>query len=159
MVISVTLLAHGGPLPAMVAAFGVDERTIAAWWARSGRQGQAVHAYLVEHPRDLGQAPAAELRVKQQGGSVWLALAMMVQTRLWLGGEGSEQRDMALIRRLIARVRRWAAHRPRLVGTDGLGSYLRALRETLRAPVSTGQGGRPRRRPWRHLCIAHVVKR
>jgi hypothetical protein len=48
---------------------------------------------------------------------VWMALAMMVKTRLWLGGEVSEQRDLPLIRRLIARVRRCAACRPLLVCT------------------------------------------
>ena len=51
----VTLLAHGCPVHAIVAAFGCDERTVAAWWARSGRQGQAVHEHLVEQPRDVGQ--------------------------------------------------------------------------------------------------------
>src|SRR4029453_17042941 len=91
---------------------GFDERTVADWWARSGRQGQAVHAYLGEQPRDLGQVQAEELRVKKQGGIVWMALAMMITTRLWLGGEVSEQRDMPLIQRLIERVRRCAAHRP-----------------------------------------------
>jgi transposase-like protein len=35
----VTLLAQGCPLQAMVAACGVDERTVAAWLARAGRQG------------------------------------------------------------------------------------------------------------------------
>ena len=39
----VTLLAHGCPVQAIVAALGCAERTVAAWWARSGRQGQAVH--------------------------------------------------------------------------------------------------------------------
>ena len=75
------------------AAFGFDERTVAAWWARSGRQGQAVHESLVEQPRDLGQVQADELRVKQSG-IVWMALAMMVKTRLWLGGEVSAQQDL-----------------------------------------------------------------
>src|SRR5881628_2304394 len=159
VVLVVTLLAHGCPPQAIVAAFGFEERTIAAWWARSGRQGQAVHEYLVEQPRDLGQVQADELRVKKQGGLVWMALAMMVKTRLWLGGEVSEQRDMPLIRRLIERVRRCAAHRPLLVCTDGLVSYIRAIRETFRDPVHTGTGGRPRLRPWRNLCIAQVVKR
>src|SRR4029434_3374709 len=200
--IVVTLLAHGCPLQAIVAAFGFDERTVAAWWARSGRQGQAVHDHLVEQPRALGQVQADELRVKKQGGIVWMALAMMVKTRLWLGGEGreqrdmtlsrvhadergvtkqggivwmalammvktrlwlggevSEQRDMTLIRRLIERVRRCAAHRPLLFCTDGLASYIRAIRETFRDPVQTGKGGRPRLRPWRHIFIAQVVKR
>jgi transposase-like protein len=112
--IVVTLLAHGCPLQAIVAAFGFDERTVAAWWARSGRQGQAVHEHLVEQPRDLGQVQADELRVKKQRGIVRMALAMMVKTRLWLGGEVSEQRDLPLIRRLTERVRRCAARRPLL---------------------------------------------
>jgi transposase-like protein len=155
----VTLLAHGCPLQAIVAAFGFDERTVAAWWARSGRQGQAVHEYLVEQPRALGQGQADELRVKKQGGIVWLALAMMVKTRLWLGGEVSAQRDMPLIRRLIERVRRCATHRPLLCCPDGVCSYIRAMRETFREPVHTGMGGRPRLRAWRTGWIAQVVKR
>jgi hypothetical protein len=149
VVLVVTLLAHGCPVQAIVAAFGFDEHTVAAWWARSGRQGQTVHEYPVEHPRDLGQVQADELRVKKQGSIVGMARAMMVQTRLWLGGEVSEQRYMTLLRGLIKRVRRCAARRPLLVCTDGLGSYIRAIRGTFRDPVQTGKGGRPRLRPWR----------
>src|SRR6266481_207713 len=155
----VTLLAHGCPPQAIVAAFGFDERTVASWMARGGVQGQAVQEHLVEQPRDLGQVQADELRVKKQGGIVWMALAMMVGTRLWLAGEVSEHRDMPLIRRLIERVRRCAAPRPLLVCTDGLCSYIRAIRETFRDPVPTGKGGRPRLRPWRNVLIAQVVKR
>jgi transposase-like protein len=159
VVIIVTLLAHGCPLQAIVAALGFDERTIADWWARAGRQGQAVHESLVEQPRDLGQVQADELRVKQQGGIVWRALAMMVTTRWWLGGEVSERRDLPLIRRLIERGRRCAACRPLLVCTDGLVASIRAIRETFRDPVHTGKGGRPRLRPWRPVFIAQVLKR
>jgi len=155
----VTLLAHGCPPQAIVVAFGFDERTVASWMARGGVQGQAVQEYLVEQPRDLGQVQADEIRVKKQGGIVWMALAMMISTRLWLAGEVSEHRDMPLIRRLIERVRRCAAPRPLLVCTDGLCSYIRAIRETFRDPVPTGKGGRPRLRPWRHVLIAQVVKR
>jgi len=155
----VTLLAHGCPLQALVVAFGSDERTVAGWVARAGDQGQAVQEHLVEQPRDLGQVQAEEIRVKKQGGLVWMALAMMVRTRLWLGGEVSAQRDRPLIRRLIERVRRCAAHRPLLVCPDGLVSSIRAMREPFREPVPTGTGGRPRLRPWRHVLIAQVVKR
>jgi transposase-like protein/IS1 family transposase len=155
----VTLLAHGCPLQAIVAAFGLDERTVADWWARAGQQGQAIQEYLVEQPRDLGHVQADEIRVKTQGAIVWMALAIMVRTRLWLAGEVSAQRDMTLIRRLMVRVRRCAAHYPLLVCTDGLCSYIRAIRETFRDPVQTGGPGRPRLRPWRNLCIAQVVKR
>ena len=31
--IVLTLLSHGGPIPAIVAALGLDERTVVAWWA------------------------------------------------------------------------------------------------------------------------------
>jgi transposase-like protein len=159
VVLIVTLLAHGCPVQAIVAAFGFDERTVAAWGARAGRQGRAVHTHLVEQPRDLGQVQADEIRVKRPGGLVWMALAMRVKTRLWLAGEVSEQRDMTLIRRLIERVRTGALHRPLLFCTDGLCSYIRAIRETFREPMQTGGPGRPRLRPWRNLCIAQVVKR
>ena len=154
-----TLMAHGCPLQAIVVAFGYDERTVASWLARAGGQGQAVQEYLVEQPRDLGQVQADEIRVKTQGRIEWMALAMMVRTRLWLAGEVSEHRDMALIHRLIERVRRCAAHRALLFCTDGLCSYVRAIRETFRDPQSTGAPGRPRLRPWRNICIAQVVKR
>jgi len=155
----ITLLAHGCPLQAIVAACGFNERTVAAGWRRAGGQGQAVQEPLVEQPRDLGQVQADEIRVKKQGGIVWMALAMMVSTRLWLAGEVSEHRDMTLIRRLIARVRACALPRPILFCTDGVCSYIRAIRETFRDPVYAGALGRPRLRPWRNVCIAQVVKR
>jgi hypothetical protein len=155
----VTLLAHGCPLQALVVALGSDERTVASGVARAGDPGQAVQAHRVEPPRALGQVPADESRVKQQGGIVWRALAMRVKTRVWLGGAVRTQRDRPLSRRLIERVRRGAAPRPLLVGPDGLVSSIRAVRATLRDPVHTGTGGRPRRRPWRHVVIAQVLKR
>lgn len=155
----VTLLAHGWPLQAIVIAFGFDERTVARWGARAGVQGQAVQESLVEQPRDLGQVQADEIRVKMQGSIVWMALALMVRTRLWLAGEVSAHRDMALIHQLIARVRRCAAHCAILFCTDGLSSSVRAIRETFRDPRATGAPGRPRLHPWRNICIAQVVKR
>ena len=155
----VTLLAHGGPLQAMVAACGVDERMVAAWWRRAGRQGQAVQEPLVEHPRDLGPGQAEDIRLKKQGGIVWLALALRVTTRWWLAGEVREPRDMLVIRRLSERVRACALHRPLLCCPEGLCSALRAMRETCRDPVRTGAPGRLRLRPGRHSCLAQVVKR
>src|SRR5919198_5058718 len=108
----VTLRAPGCPVQAMVAAFGFDERTVAAWWARSGRQGQTVHEYLIEQPRDLGQVQADELRVKKQGGIVWMALAMMVKTRLWLRGGGSGERGLPLVPGRLGRGRPGGGPRP-----------------------------------------------
>ena len=155
----VTLLAHGCPLQAIVAAFGFDERTVADWLTRAGRQSQAVHEHWVQRPRDLGQVQADEIRVKKQGGIVWMALAMMVSTRLWLGGEVSEHRDLSLIRRLVARVRACSLQRALLFCTDGLRAYIRVTRETFRDAVRTGERGRPRLRAWKTLFLAQVVKR
>jgi transposase-like protein len=138
-----TLLAHGCPLQAIVVAFGFDERTVATWFARAGRQAQAVQEHLVEQPRALGQVQADELRVKQQGKTSWMALAMSVGTRLWLAGEVSEQRNLGLVRHLLVRVRRCAARTPLLVCTDGFRAYPRAIRETFRDPLLTGKPGRP----------------
>jgi transposase-like protein len=155
----ITLLAQGCPVQARVAAFGFDARPVAAWGARAGRQGQAVQAHLVEPPRDLGHGQADEIRVKQQGGMVWRALARMVHTRLGRAGEVREPRAMTLLRRLSERVRAWALPRPRWFCTDGVCSYVRAMREPVRAPVRSGAHGRPRLRPWRNVCMAQVVKR
>ena len=114
---------------------------------------------LVDHPRDLGPVHADALRVTQPGGIVWMALAMMVSTRWWLAGEVSAPRDMTRIRRLLERGQAGALPRPLLLCPDGLGSYIRAMRETFREPGHPGKGGRPRLRPWPNGLIAHVVKR
>jgi len=155
----VTLLAHGCPIQAIVAAFGFDEPTVAAWLDRAGLHCRAVHEHLVETPRRLGQVQADELRVKMQGAIVWMAMAVMVTTRLWLGGEVSPHRDLSLIRRLMQRVRRCALSGRILICTDGLCSYVRAARETCRDQVATGRRGRQPWRVWGQLLIAQVVKR
>lgn len=155
----VTVLAHGGPLQASVAAYGFDERPGASWLARAGRQGQAVPESLVERPRNLGHVQADELRGKRQGGVVWMAMALMVSTRLWWGGEVSERRDLPLLRALLTRVRRCALARPRLVCPDGLCSSVRAIRETFRDPFHTGHRGRPRGRAGKGSLSAQVIKR
>ena len=59
----VTLLAHGCPPHAMVAAFGFDERTVTRWRARGGGQGRAVQEPLVEQtPRSRAGARRRETR-------------------------------------------------------------------------------------------------
>ncbi len=155
----VTLLAHGCPLQAIVVAFGLDERTVAAWQARAGRQCQQVHDHLVAQPRDLGQVQADELWVKLQGLKVWLAMAVQVSTRLWLGGVVAPQRDRKLIGRLLQQVRACALPRPLLICADGLVTYVNAIRRAFRDQVARpGQPGRPRLQPWRGVYIGQVIK-
>jgi transposase-like protein len=157
--IVLTLLAHGCPLQAVVVAFGFDERTVQDWQVRAGAQCQRVQTYLVEQPRDLGQVQADELWVKLQGLKVWMALALQVSTRLWLGGGVSPHRDRALIEKLVRKVRACAWPRPLLICVDGLATYVSAIRQVFRDPVPRNhQTGRCRLRPWRGLYIAQVVK-
>jgi hypothetical protein len=86
-VVVLTLLSHGCPTQAIVAAFGLDERTVARWLAEAGRHCQRVHEHLVEQGQlDLQHVQADELWVKQVGGTVWMALALAVPTRVGLGG-------------------------------------------------------------------------
>jgi len=158
VVIVLTLLAHGCPVQAIVAAFELDERTVLDWQERAGRHCERVHQHVVEQPRDLGQVQADELRVKIQGGVVWMATAIQVATRLWLGGVVSSHRDEALILALIRQVKACALCRPLLFCMDGCVLYVSAIRAVFREAVSMGQAGRPRLRPWDSLCLAQVVK-
>jgi hypothetical protein len=155
----VTLLVHGCPVQAIVAAYGLDARTVRSWLERAGRHSQAVHTHLVgSRQLDLGQVQGDEIKVKTQGGALWLAMALMVATRLWLGGVVSPQRNLTLIQRLVDQVRHLALERPLLWAVDGYVSYVRAIRTAFRTPRHTGRRGRPRLLAWRELAIVHVVK-
>lgn len=153
-----TLVAHGCPIPAIEVAFGLQTRTVQAWVAAAGQHTQGIQQALVEQPRDLQQVQADEIRVKTQTGVVWLALALMVSTRLWLGGTVSRQRDRALILRLAQVVWRCAVVAPLLLISDGFASYPTAWRRVFRTPDRTGQRGAPRQVPWAQLNVVQVIK-
>jgi len=132
--------------------------TVASWQRRAGLHCQKVHEHLVQQPRDLGQVQADEIRVKHQGGIVWMAMAICVSTRLWLGGVVSACRDGNLITRLIQQIRRCALCRPLLFCTDGFKGYVSAIQNVFRTPIFTGKQGRPHLRMWDNICIVQVVK-
>jgi hypothetical protein len=130
----VTLLAHGCPVQAIVAAFGLDERTVARYQAAAGAQCRRVHEHLVQGGRvDLGQVQADELRVRRVGGVLWVATALEVTSRLWLG-------RWAVLERVRARGRTEGV----LLCADGLRSYVTQARRVFREAVPTGEPGRPR---------------
>ena len=155
-----TLLSYGCPTQAIVAAFGLDERTVAAWLARGGEQAQRVHAHLIQQGQlDLQHVQADELWVKLVGRRVWMALALAVPSRLWLGGAIGEHRNLALITRLVRLVRACAATPGLLVCVDGLASYVTAFARVFRDPVRTGRRGRPRLVLGAGFLLGQVVKR
>ncbi len=153
----VTLLSLGCPPHAAAVAFQLDERTVAAWQKKAGEQAKRVHEHLVlGQAHDLGQVQADEIRVKMQKGVVWMAMAIAVPLRLWLGGVLSPTRDKNLIAALVAMVHAGALFRPLLVCFDGFKSYVSCFHKAFRFSVPSG--GRPRREPWPCLCLGQVVK-
>jgi transposase-like protein len=154
----ITLVAHGCPPVAIEAAFGVQTRTVRAWVKASGEHAQVIQAALVEQPLDLQHVQADEIRVKTQAGVLWMALALMVSTRLWLGGTISKQRDFSLILALAELIGRCARRGALLLSSDGLASYPTAFARVFRTPQRTGQRGAPRLVVWPELTVVQLIK-
>jgi transposase-like protein/IS1 family transposase len=162
IVIVVTLLAYGCPIQAIVHAYGLDERTVASWRDRAGKQCQKVHQAIIEQGRlDLVHVQADEIRVKGRSMIAWMGLAMMVSTRLWLAGVVSSTRDRKLADRLLQQVRACSqAACALLVSTDGWAAYPGSIKRAFREKVKETAGrGRACLHIWSDLCIATVIKR
>jgi len=80
---------------------------------------------------------------KLQGVKSWVALAIQVPTRLWLGGVWSVQRNATLIQNLLGQVKAAAQRVPLLLCSDGFAAYPKEIRRTFREPQRTGKPGRP----------------
>jgi transposase-like protein len=161
LVIVITLMSHGCPLPAIVAAFGLDERTVADWYDKAGAHGERVHEHFLHgHPLDLQHVQADELYAKCQGGRCWMAMAMAVPYRLWLGGVVSPVRNLQLIQRLVNMVRLvWIPGKVLLICVDGLASYPTAFFRAFREKVFTGRRGRPPERLPGCVWLGQVIKK
>jgi transposase-like protein len=158
IILVITLLAHGCPIAAIEVAFGLQARTVRDWVAAAGQHAQAIQQEKVEQPLDLQHVQADELRVKTQLGVVWMAMAMMVPTRLWLGGVVSKQRDFSLILRLAHLIGRCARRGALLLSSDGLASYPTAFARVVRTPHRSGQRGAPRLVVWPEVAVVQLIK-
>lgn len=160
VILVLTLLANGCPTQAVVKAFGFDERTIKRWWMRAGEHCESFHkTMLSQEALDLEQVQADEIKAKTQGGSYWMAMAMLVRTRLWLGGVISAKRDKRLIQALANQIQALALCRPLLLAVDGLPSYVTAFRNAFRSKLPRlGLKGRPKLVAWPNIAIVQVVK-
>ncbi len=75
IVLVIILLSYGCPVQAIVQAFGLDERTVAAWRDRAGQHCQEVHVAVVEQGKlDLVHVQADEIRVKGRKMVAWMGL-------------------------------------------------------------------------------------
>ena len=91
---------------------------------------------------------AVEIKVKTQRGAMWMAMAIVVVTRLWVGGQTSPTRDKTLLAALVERIRNIALYRPLLLAVDGLPGYVDVFRKSFRTPLPSGKPGRPRLIAW-----------
>lgn len=162
IIVVVTLLSYGCPRQAIVHAFGLDERTVARWQERAGQHCQKVHEATVMQARlNLEHVQADEIRVKGHRLIPWMAMAIMVSTRLWLGGVVKEHRDRQLADRLLAMVK--ACCLPLcalLVLTDGWSAYPGSIRRAFREKVKrASQHGRCRLQGWPEIVIGTVIKK
>jgi transposase-like protein/IS1 family transposase len=162
VVVVVTLLCYGCPTQAIVHAFDLDERTVAAWQKRAGHHCHRLHEALVTRGNVVStQVQADEIRAKGRKFLAWIALALDATSRLWLAGVVSERRDRALADRLFQQVR--ACLPPRralLVCTDGWAPYPKSIMRAFREKVKKTAGrGRCCLERWPGLCIATVIKR
>ncbi len=153
--------AFGCPVQAIVQAYGLDERTVASWRDRAGKQCQRVHEAILEHGQlNLIHVQADEIRVKARGMVAWMGLAMMVSTRLWLGGVVSRTRDTKLADRLLRQVRACSqAACALLVCTAGWAAYPNSIKRAFRDKVKRTAGrGRAAVQVWSGLHIGTVIK-
>ena len=155
----VTLLAFGCPPQAVVAAFGLDERTVFDWQRRAGLHCERIHKALVEQPsQHLDHVEADEIRVRCQKDVVWLAMAIGVSTRLWLGAVVSKSRDKCIAQALAKIVKACCRFSAVLVVTDGWVAYKDAFAKAFWTPLYTGKRGRPQMLSWPDFVLVQTVK-
>jgi hypothetical protein len=119
-----------------------------------------VHEHLLEAGKvALLQVQADEIRVKAVGAVYWLASAMEVRSRLWLGGMISHHRDRELVRGLLIQVRSCGPVERVLLVTDGLSSYKSQALKIFTEPIRTGKAGRPKLVLAAGVMVARVIKR
>ena len=157
VVIVLTLLAFGCPVPAIVAAFGVDERTVATLAEQGGpaRQSPARTRRRSRSGGTWARCKLMSLDVKTQCGTVWVATAISVFSWLFLWGAIAPQRDEKLVTQVVAHVRRCAEP-----GQPILGRWMASKpgpppcsRSSETRSTPAGQGG-----PAAHVAHLHIVQ-
>ncbi len=156
---TITLLAYGCPTMAIVRTFGVDERTVRQWHHHAGMHCQQVQQTLVETPREQGQVQVDELHIKTHGSVVWVACAIAVASRLWLGAAVRSERSRALATAILTLVRQCVVPQTFWLCVDGWRPYVTAARRVFRQSVARrGAVGRCCLAPWPELVVVQVVK-
>ncbi|MGH2479041.1 MAG: IS1 family transposase [Ktedonobacteraceae bacterium] len=157
----VKLSSNGCTVQAIVRTFELDERTVARWIERAGKHCQQVHEELiVQKGLGLQHVQVDEIYAKGYKMVVWMAMAIMVPTRLWLGGVVSQTRDHQLTDRLLRLVRGCCLPLAALlICCDGFAAYPGSIYRAFREKVSNPYGiGRTRLESWPEILIGIINK-
>ena len=166
VILVLTLLTFGCPIQAIVKAFGfacpetsVDKRTVSSWIIKAGLHCEELHQHLVVQPQKHRQVQADELQAKCQGFRAWIAMAISIKSRLWLGGIIDRRRSRELIYKLLAMVAQCCVpNEELLLTTDGLKTYIKQATRCFRVSVRTGKKGRPKHQVWENFVLIQGVK-
>jgi transposase-like protein len=153
----VGLVAWGCPVAAIVAVFELDERTVADWMHRAGLYAETFHHQHMQ-PVDLQQVQVDEIRLKMQHQILWIAMAMSVGSRLWLGAVCRVHHDKKLAKQIMTCIYNWAKQVPLIIAFDGWNAYPKACFKVFREPLFTGKVGAARKQPWACLSVVQLVK-
>jgi hypothetical protein len=157
----VKLIANGCTVQAIVRTFELDERTVARWIERAGTHCKHIHEELiVQKGLDLQHVQVDEMWVKCYKMIAWMGLAIMVSSRLWLGGVVSQTRDHHLTDRLLRLVRGCCLPLAALlVCCDGFAAYPRSIARAFCEKVPNPYGiGRTRLQAWPEILIGIINK-
>jgi IS1 family transposase len=110
---------------------------------------------------DLQHVQVDEIRAKGRQMVPWMAMALMVTTRLWLGGVVSLRRDRHLADQVLQLVKTCCLPlRPVLVLTDGWSAYPGSIRRAFREKIKkTGGRGRCALQGWPEILMGTVIKK
>ena len=157
----VALLANGCPVQAIVRTFGLDERTVAHWLSRAGAHCEHVHHELIVQAKlDLQHVQVDEIYAKGCKLVAWVAMAIMVPTRLWLGGVVSPSRDHHLTDELLRLVRACCLRLSALlICCDGFAAYPKSIARAFSDKVPNPFGtGRHRLQGWPEILVGIINK-
>lgn len=153
----VGLVANGCPVAAIVAVFAVDERTVADWLHRAGLYAEAFHHQHIQK-LNLQHVQVDEIRLKMQRQILWVAMAISVGSRLWLGAVCQVKRDKKLARQIMSCIYNWAQQLPLVIAFDGWNAYPNAATFIFRESELTEKVGGVRKRLWAQLALVQLVK-
>jgi hypothetical protein len=142
---------------AIVAAFERDERTIARWLQSCGDHAEIVHHQQMR-PLNLQQVQVDEMWLRMQKQVLWLAMAVAVGSRLWLGAVCRPKRNKQLARQIVTCVYNWVKQRSLVISFDGWKVYYDVCLQTFSEPLYTGRKGGAPKKIWDGLTLVQVLK-